>query len=67
MDTVNRTKKDKDHPFVMTDKRIVDNPIISTSATGLMNYLLSKPDGWKFCETDIGRHFSDGRKELKQD
>jgi hypothetical protein len=42
-------------------------------ATGLLTYLLSKPDGWKVIVKDISNHFKDGRdsiysglRELKQ-
>jgi len=43
-----RVKKDKNHPYVLLNKKFLDNRKLSFKAKGLLSYLLSKPDDWKF-------------------
>jgi hypothetical protein len=44
--TIFRTVKDKDNPFVMIDRRPIENPELSWKAKGILAYLLSRPDNW---------------------
>ena len=43
-----RTSKDKDHPYVLLNKKFLEDPNLSLKAKGLLAYCMSKPDGWKF-------------------
>lgn len=56
-----RIVKNPDNPYVMVDKRFVNNPNLSWRAKGILLYLLSKPDDWKVIETDIIKHAKEGR------
>ena len=47
--------------FTQIPNSFLDNPTLSAKAKGIMAYLLSKPDNWKFYATDIISHFKDGR------
>jgi len=44
--TIFRVEKNKDNPFVMIDRRVIENPKLSWKAKGLLAYLLSRPDNW---------------------
>jgi hypothetical protein len=44
--TIFRTIKDKENPFVMMDRRPIENPNLSWKAKGILAYLLSRPDNW---------------------
>lgn len=44
--TIFRVEKNKDNPFVMIDRRTIENPRLSWKAKGLLAYLLSRPDNW---------------------
>ena len=43
----------RDHPFAQIDKRILSDPRLSLAATGLLAYLLSKPDDWTVRKLDL--------------
>ena len=43
-----RTVKNKDNPYVMINKLGIQDPNLSWAAKGLLAYLLSLPDDWKF-------------------
>lgn len=59
-----RTSKDSGN-FVMVDKHFINDSQISWKAKGLLVYFLSKPDDWKFYETDLLKHAVDGKDGLK--
>jgi hypothetical protein len=70
--TIYRVVKNKDNPYVMIDRRPVDNPALSFKAKGILTYLLSRPDGWEVSVADLIKHGADGEgavrsglKELK--
>jgi hypothetical protein len=44
--TIFRVEKNKENPFVMIDRRVIENPKLSWKAKGLLAYLLSRPDNW---------------------
>ncbi len=50
--------------FVIIDSKILNNPRLSWKAKGLLAYLLSKPDGWQFYETEIAKRSKDGRDSV---
>lgn len=71
--TIFRTVKSKDNPYVMLDRRPVDNPALSFKAKGILTYLMSRPDGWEVSVTDLVKHSLDkeasvrsGLKELRK-
>jgi hypothetical protein len=71
--TIYRVVKNKDNPYVMIDRRPVDNPKLSYKAKGILTYLLSRPDGWEVSVADLIKHGAEGEaairsglKELKQ-
>lgn len=71
--TIYRVVKNKDNPYVMVDRRPIDNPQLSYKAKGMLTYLLSRPDGWEINMTDLLKHGTDceakirsGLKELKK-
>jgi hypothetical protein len=70
--TIYRVVKNKDNPYVMIDRRPVDNPALSFKAKGILTYLLSRPDGWEVSVADLIKHGKEkeaavrsGLKELK--
>lgn len=70
--TIYRVVKNKDNPYVMIDRRPVDNPALSFKAKGILTYLLSRPDGWEVSVADLIKHGKEGEgavrsglKELK--
>jgi hypothetical protein len=44
--TIFRVEKNKDNPFVMIDRRPIENPSLSWRAKGVLTYLISRPDNW---------------------
>jgi len=71
--TILRKPHDRDHPYVVMDKTIFENPDISWKAKGLMGYLLSRPDDWQVIIGDLVNRSTDGKtavrsalKELEQ-
>ena len=70
--TIFRVVKSKDNPYVMIDRRPVENPKMSFKAKGILTYLLSRPDGWEVSVADLIKRGTDkeaairaGLKELK--
>jgi DnaD/phage-associated family protein len=64
--TIFRVVKNKDNPFVMIDKRPLENPELSWGAKGLLTYMLSRPDDWQFNTEDLIRRSSDGEYALRR-
>jgi hypothetical protein len=70
--TVFRVAKNADNPFVMIDRRPIENPALSWKAKGILAYLLSRPDDWVIRFKDLVNRSTDGghmvraaMKELK--
>lgn len=70
--TIFRVEKNADNPFVMIDRRVIENPKLSWKAKGLLAYLLSRPDNWVVRFGDLAKRAPDGghtvraaMKELK--
>lgn len=68
-----RVAKNPDNPFVMIDRRPIENPKMSWKAKGLLAYLLSRPDDWVVRFRDLVNRSPDGAhtvraamKELKE-
>lgn len=60
-----RIQKNKDNPYVMINKGMLQDSILSARAKGLLAYLLSLPNDWQIYELEIARHFSDGRDSIR--
>lgn len=58
--TIFRTIKDADNPFVMMDRRPIENPVLSWKAKGILAYLLSRPDNWTVRLGDLVKRSPDG-------
>lgn len=62
--TIFRVKKAV-NPFVQVDKYCIDDKSLSWKAKGLLCYMLSKYDNWKFYDTELVRHSADGITALR--
>ena len=56
-----RTVKNKDNPYVMINKKGIQDPNLSWDAKGLLAYLLSLPDDWTIYVKELLNHTSSGR------
>lgn len=63
--TIFRTVKNEDHPFVMIDRRPVENPDLSWGAKGVLSYLLSRPDNWTVRLGDLIKRSTDGTSKIR--
>ncbi|MEF7566322.1 DnaD domain protein [Bacillus infantis] len=59
-----RTVK-RENPFVQIDKDFIGNGKLSLKATGLLTYILSRPDGWQIRMKDIQKRFNDGETSVR--
>jgi DnaD/phage-associated family protein len=59
-----RTMK-RENPFVQLDKNFIGNNTMSLKATGLLTYILSKPDGWQIRMKDVQNRFTDGETSVR--
>ena len=65
METIYRVVKNKDNPYVMINKDMVNDNRLSARAKGILLYILSKPDNWQIYESEVTKHFRDGLKSIK--
>ena len=63
--TIFRVEKSKDNPYVMIDRRPVENPRLSFKAKGILTYLLSRPDGWEVSVADLIKRGTDGEAGIR--
>ena len=63
--TIYRVVKSKDNPYVMIDRRPVENPELSFKAKGILTYLLSRPDGWEVSVADLIKRGTDGEAGIR--
>lgn len=63
--TIFRIEKNPDNPFVMIDRRAVENPKLSWKAKGLLAYLLSRPDDWVVRFRDLAKRAPDGAHTIR--
>jgi hypothetical protein len=64
--TVFRVEKNPNNPFVMIDRRPIENPVLSWKAKGLLAYLLSRPDDWVVQFRDLVKRSSDGAHTVRE-
>jgi len=60
-----RVKKDKDNPYVMINKDVINDDSLSWKAKGILIYLLSKHDDWQVYQIDIANHSKDGIDSIR--
>jgi hypothetical protein len=58
--TIFRVEKNADNPFVMIDRRPIENPKLSWRAKGILTYLVSRPDNWIVRLGDLIKRSPDG-------
>ncbi|MBN1423979.1 hypothetical protein JXA88_05415 [Candidatus Fermentibacteria bacterium] len=63
--TIIRCEKNRDHPYVMIDKRVAEDLALSWKAKGLMSYRLSRPDGWEIRMSDLVKRSPDGETAVR--
>lgn len=63
--TIYKVVKNKDNPYVMIDRRPIDNPALSFKAKGILTYLMSRPDGWEVSVADLIKHAQDGEASVR--
>jgi hypothetical protein len=63
--TIFRIVKDKENPFVMMDRRVLENLQMSWKAKGLLAYLLSRPDNWEINMGDLVNRSTDGEHSTR--
>jgi len=63
--TIFRTVHDRDNPYVIIDRRPIDNPKLSFKAKGILTYLLSRPDGWEVNLVDLANRSTEGLSAIK--
>ena len=59
-----RVKKDKNNPYLIMNKTVLNDSRLSLKAKGLLCYLLSKPDNWYINTNDIIHSSSNGRESV---
>jgi len=63
--TIFRSVKNKENPYVMIDRRPVDNNKLSFKSKGILTYLMSRPDGWEVSVADLIKHSTDGEASVR--
>lgn len=63
--TINRAPHDEQHPFTRITNQVLENKELSARAKGLFCYMLSAKDNWQFYETELFKHFTEGRDALR--
>lgn len=63
--TIFRVNKDKENPFVMIDRRPIENPALSWGSKGILAYLLSRPDNWTVRLQDLVKRSPDGVYKIR--
>lgn len=61
-----RIEKNRDHPYVIIDKRIMENEALSWEARGLLGYLLSRPDNWEVRMGDLEARSPSGATKTRR-
>jgi len=58
--TIFKVEKNKDNPFVMIDRRPIENSTLSWRAKGVLTYLISRPENWIVRLGDLVKRSPDG-------
>jgi hypothetical protein len=60
-----RTVKDRENPYVMINKNVLNDARLDYRARGVLSYLLSKPDNWKTNIKEIASNSPEGEDSIK--
>lgn len=60
-----RVVHDKDNPYFLMRRTVVEDDRLSFKAVGILTYLLSKPDNWTVREEDLIQRHSDGATSVR--
>jgi hypothetical protein len=60
-----RVCHNRENPFVMIDKDILNNGMLTWKAIGLLTYLLSKPDNWNISIEHLSKVTPDGSSSVR--
>ena len=52
-------------PYTQIANMVLNDPLLSFRAKGVLVYLLSKPPDWKAIEADIVKHTAEGRHAVR--
>lgn len=63
--TIVRTTKDRNNPYVMINKDAIGDVRLSWKARGILAYLLSKPNDWKIILEHLEKQSPDGKTSLR--
>ncbi len=63
--TIFRVVKDPDNPYVMMDKRPINDAKLSFKAKGILAYVLSKPNDWETQIADLINHGTEGEYAIR--
>lgn len=63
--TLYKVVKNAKNPYVMIDRRPIDNPALSFKAKGILTYLMARPDGWEVCVKDLANHAKDRKASIR--
>lgn len=54
-----RVQKNSSNPYVMIDKKVIQDNSLSINARFILIYMLSMPDTWEFHLNEVASHFGD--------
>jgi hypothetical protein len=64
--TIIRTVKNRDTPYTMINRAVVNDAQLSWEARGVLAYLLDKPDNWVVCLSDLVRKGPGGAGRMRR-
>ena len=59
-----RIQKNKENPYVIINKEMLENPNLSLKLKGFLAYCLSKPDNWKFHVRHLASVLKEGKDAI---
>ncbi len=63
--TIIRVSHNKDNPYVILNKKVLEIPDLSLKAKGLWAYLISKPDNWKVSIVHLAKALKEGERSIR--
>lgn len=63
-ESIIRTVKDREHPYTMVPRRIIEDTRLSWEARAVLIYLISKPNGWETRVDDLMARGDAGRDKV---
>lgn len=62
--TIIRKAKNRENPYTMISKALLQDNRLSLKARGLMGVILSMPDDWQIYKSDFEKRFQEGRDSI---